>query len=755
LKKHQITISVLLISIILVLSALPVHAQATDPQWPQPAYDQEQSGQSPYLGPQKNNSKWNYTIEDGYMSQIDSSPVIDAEGNIYFVASYFTEPEPLGEIGALEQQPQTPLNNLYALNPDGTLKWITPVTSTWQAGPCALGPEGNIYLPGSVGWYPEQNAILYAFDSDGTPIWSFSDPLGKTPNFMNPVVTSDGTIYIAGNRIPPVCDNGVYWAISSTGVALWSFLPSTTRNQIRGYALDGAGVSYLGVEQESAVLGGSNGFSNNDDAMLYAVDPEGNEKWNLNLELPVIPDTIRRVEVISPVVGPTGMIYLMVQALFIPYDDNGGDNQEGDIETQLLEPVVLESDENLEPGENNLLPEVIERNFIFAVNPTGTTEWIYELPNCNGVDGLAVAADGTIYFTSVIGDLPDTFSAPAESLQVAINSPQIANNIQPPRSILFALNPDGTLKWNYTSENDIPFTKPVIGSDGTIYTVNLGPGGDGVGGGKENLQVELSNQETNPEPVALARLFAFNPDGTIKWTLDDIASNFPVAIAQDGTMYISGTRPKPGPLNSENGQITTTEQEPDQLTTSELEVEPVNQGVLYAIKGQVSQLYLQVTSSNNNPTLGEVITLTFKVGNRALDDALGTVFQWYLPAGLELVGNPWSDTDRQPVYDPLTRTITWYLGSVPYGDPYLWANVRTLTTGAITIQAYLQTLTYNPDIEENPLVITVNAQSQPGTITQALTTVKIVGMQSTGIPLSGIILALLFLMGGLITTRRK
>lgn len=684
--KTKIKITSLLILLLMVFSTAPIYATDNSaPQWPQQGYDPQQTGQSPALGPQKNQTKWNYSIEEGASSSMASSPVVDSLGNVYFVGSYFNE-----DGSQLEESQDfvPPANNLYALYPNGTEKWKVPVLADFQCGPCSIGPDGTLYVPGSLGGWPSVG-YLYAFSSNGVPLWNFTDPLGKTPLLLAPIVTSDGTIYIAGNRIPPTCDNGVYWALFSNGTPKWNFTPSPTRNQIKGYAIDKNGISYLGVEQETATLS----HSNTDDGVLYAVYPNGTEKWNLNLDLPTMEGMQRRVQSILPSIGPNGMIYLMLKATF--------------------EEVLSEKNGDLNPE-----PTMIEKNFVFAVNPSGTQEWRYDLPeNTFEETSLAISSDGIIYFGCVIGEL------------LGIDPSQTGGT-------LFALYPNGTQKWNYTG-NDIGFNTPIIGTDGTIYIANTGPRGEnGQGGGDELEGSDLKDLENTPEPMTTAQLFAINPDGTLKWTIDNIASNFAAAIAKDGTMYLSGTMPQP--------------------LAGEPDPEPINEGVLYAIKGQTSNLYMQVTSSNNNPLVGDIITLTFKVGNYAQDSALGTIFTWTLPAGLEIVGNPWSDTTNQPVYNSTTRTITWNLGTVPYGDPFMWVNVRVLTDGLINIQGILNTMTYDPNIGQNLQILTVHAILPITTANaQSVSSTKTVGMQSTGTPLALVVLAMMAIFGGIWRSKRK
>jgi hypothetical protein len=77
---------------------------------------------------------------------------------------------------------------------------------------------------------------------------------------------------------------------------------------------------------------------------------------------------------------------------------------------------------------------------------------------------------------------------------------------------IYALNPDGTLKWRYQTEYWVGCT-PAIGADGTIYIGSA----DGY-------------------------IYALNPDGTLKWRYQTgHLREFHSAIGADGTVYIGST----------------------------------------------------------------------------------------------------------------------------------------------------------------------------------------------------------------------
>jgi len=131
--------------------------------------------------------------------------------------------------------------------------------------------------------------------------------------------------------------------------------------------------------------------------------------------------------------------------------------------------------------------------FLYAMNPNCTQKWVYTLPGPPASTAPAISAEGTIY--------------------VHVNGPQNLVSIER----LIALNPDGTLRWQFEfNAGSAIFTSnvqssPVIAPDGTIYVGSI---------------------DTN--------LYALNPDGTVKWavspTLSSISSS-PVR-GHDGTIYI-------------------------------------------------------------------------------------------------------------------------------------------------------------------------------------------------------------------------
>ena len=170
------------------------------------------------------------------------------------------------------------------------------------------------------------------------------------------------------------------------------------------------------------------------------------------------------------------------------------------------------------------------------------------------------------------------------------------------------------------------------------------------------------------------------------------------------------------------------------------------------LKVNQSSVYVNVTTSKTNPTVGETIILTFKLGNNGPDPADDVVFTYVIPEGMEFVSIETEPGHPQATYNPANRTITWPLGTVPILDPWIKLNILVLNSGAFDINPLVTTSTYDPTLGKDTQHITINAKEAANAASKTTKTIK---MQSTGIPLNYLILAILALFGGLMSLKRK
>ncbi|MEQ9569297.1 MAG: PQQ-binding-like beta-propeller repeat protein, partial [Longimicrobiales bacterium] len=180
------------------------------PHWPQPfelTLVQEKSTSSPaigadgaiYFGAEKSGggfAGYVYAVNpDGTLRwryevpgerHVRASPAIGADGTIYVTTKAYYDP-------ANGAQPALCL----AFNPDGSVKWTYEIAPTAETIPAdsytspAIGADGTIYFAAESGY-------IFALDADGELLWK--ENFHNTINWSSPMLMDDGTLYIGGNR---------------------------------------------------------------------------------------------------------------------------------------------------------------------------------------------------------------------------------------------------------------------------------------------------------------------------------------------------------------------------------------------------------------------------------------------------------------------------------------------------------------------------------------------------------------------------
>ncbi|MGZ7067692.1 MAG: right-handed parallel beta-helix repeat-containing protein, partial [Methanobacterium sp.] len=155
-------------------------------------------------------------------------------------------------------------------------------------------------------------------------------------------------------------------------------------------------------------------------------------------------------------------------------------------------------------------------------------------------------------------------------------------------------------------------------------------------------------------------------------------------------------------------------------------------------------------------SLGDNFIVTIKIGNNGPDIAKDVVINFSIPEGLEFITasvdqGTWS-------YDESTRLFTWNLGDVAVGDPYLYLTLNAKKLGQYLLNHILTTLSYDPNLENQmtPLNIVITTpEENNGKESSVNAASKTIGMQETGLPVAGLILAILALLGGVASLKRK
>jgi len=264
----------------------------------------------------------------------------------------------------------------------------------------------------------------------------------------SPAIDSDGTIYVGS------CDHNFY-AINPDGTLKWKF---ETGDEVRSSpAIGSDGSIYVGSR----------------DGYFYAISPNGTLKWKFGAAGKI--DS-------SPAIGFDGTIYFGGGDYIYAINSNGklkgGGSTSGPIKTS----PAIGSDGTIYIGSEDFA--------IYAINPDGTLKWKIGKFRIGDNTSPAIGSDGTIYIGTQDG-------------------------------YFFAISPNGTLKWKF--ETNIPITSsPAIGSDGTIYI--------GTNGYNDNIFSMILS--------SYCGLFAVNPNGTLKWKLKIGWIDSSPAIGSDGTIYI-------------------------------------------------------------------------------------------------------------------------------------------------------------------------------------------------------------------------
>ncbi len=359
------------------------------------------------------------------------------------------------------------------------LKWTFPSDGNIgeiRTSP-AIGPDGTIYI-GSL------DGKLYAITPDGDEKWPL---LIGSEIWSSPAVGPDSTIYVGA------ADAKLY-AITPDGIEKWTFPTGPGKEPLPD-----------GVDSSPAI--GSDGtiYVGSNDGYVYVIAPEsGKEKWKFQTKLWGSEET------------EDGSIELT-------YETFG-----------VYSSPAIASDGTVFVGGT-------DGNF-YAIHPERGKKW-FPLTSASIYSSPAIAADGTVYIGSddynlyavslnemrewppkteddlsygpedKDEDAPFTLYSTGDAVS---SSPAIGPDgtiyVGSRDSHLYAIHPDGNLKWKFKTGNWID-ASPAIGSDGVIYVGSL----DG-------------------------NVYAVKPDGTQKWefkTGNEIWSA--PAIAPDGTIYIGST----------------------------------------------------------------------------------------------------------------------------------------------------------------------------------------------------------------------
>ena len=236
--------------------------------------------------------------------------------------------------------------------------------------------------------------------------------------------------------------------------------------------------------------------------------------------------------------------------------------------------VNITTSKSVVTGSNGTLYVAANNGTLYALNKDGSTLWTY---NFISINTPAVAKNGTIYVADYKASALYALNPNGSLLWTCsnlslINGYDCSLTISPDGTIyiggsgvLYAINLNGTVKWNYTVTGNINMA-PAVGSNGIIYAASTSSSKNGTlyainPDGTLNWTCAIGQVQYDSPSIGTdgtiyigccdgvsstnGVLFAINPNGTIKWTYTTgyfIISGSP-AIGSDGTIYIiSGYR---------------------------------------------------------------------------------------------------------------------------------------------------------------------------------------------------------------------
>ncbi|UTB32352.1 MAG: Ig-like domain repeat protein [Methanobacterium sp. ERen5] len=326
-----------------------------------------------------------------------------------------------------------------------------------------------------------------------------------------------------------------------------------------------------------------------------------------------------------------------------------------------------------------------------------------------------------VYHDPAKGHVPDGLTVKFSSDSNGTVSPvsSITTNGQA-NTTFTGLNP-GISKMSATVDNETVIKSVTIK---TTTKVNVLPV-NGLKGDSVNLTARLTDNHNDPVKGAQIQ-FSINGTvvGTVKTNNNGIATLKYVITENKGTYLIFAEYLGNSTYLGTNN-------------TNQLKVKPTPVNPVY-------DLYLRINSSNNHPKVGELFTLTYKLGNNGPDNASNVTVTIPIPVGFN-VSNITGDGNW--TYNTTNSTITWTLTNVPVGDPYLYVTGKTVKAGQYIFGSSLssETLKLN-STTVNPTSTTSKAD---GTLTNTI------AMQHTGVTIAGLLLAILMVFGGYIMPRLK
>jgi len=503
--KYHMNLKLFWKILFIFLCAFPsgnIYAQLADSPWPMFRHDLKHTGRSSYTGSGKNYLQWVYPVGSS-----TSTPAIGTDSTIY-VGSYDS--------------------NLYAINPDGSLKWKYTTGDVIESSP-AVGTDGVIYVGSN-----DNN--VYAINPDGTLKWSYTtnDNVASSP-----AVGTNSTVYVGSY-------DGNLYAINKDGT-LKKDPPPSLGNQI--YSSPAVG------NNETIYIGSRN------DGYFYSLDSNLGTRWRRHLL-----DLINS----SPAIGSDGTVYVGADRLYAFTDANYWVySTSNENEPSITSSPAISTGDNIyfgvESGFYALYSDSSNKVFnvkrivtigaigrsspaidasgnvylctnsgLYALDTNYDVKWTYPIKDENA--SPIIGADGTIYVHSSDGKLYAVGTSSAVVKTIATDKTSL-NIVEGKSGTITATTYDANdlslsdIVLNASVDNDLVATV-LTGSATTdtngqaVFTV------DGNAVGEANLSI-TTNSTSTLIPVTVSQ-----KSGLVVDSLDIIPSKFTIAKNALGTITV-------------------------------------------------------------------------------------------------------------------------------------------------------------------------------------------------------------------------
>ncbi len=237
---------------------------------------------------------------------------------------------------------------------------------------------------------------------------------------------------------------------------------------------------------------------------LYAFNSNGTLLWKYNTY-----GGIRG----SPTIGSDGTIYVgsyfgVVYAINPDGTLKWEYNATESVIHYITSPLVIGPDGTIYVSICNLFPG------FYAFNPDGTVKWTQHAKGSITIDSNGIIYCGSSAFNEDGTSSSETLTTSTSEIVGSDGTIYTIN-----WGTITAKNPNGTTKWNYTVNGEIGSC--LIGSDGTLYFGSLTA--------LQGYGVDTAGSD----------LYSLNPNGTVKWTYHT-GGSLSLNIASDGTLYVIG-----------------------------------------------------------------------------------------------------------------------------------------------------------------------------------------------------------------------